>query len=651
MSNSSIPWALNSSHFFWLLTDWSLHEVSSPGKFHEGILGWGEFLISRFGLFVVLATCFLSGCANGDKNPATESIEGQYIVVMKRKSSSVMNAMSALNQTHNLQNPKKIFSTVLQGGVYQLEDDQVEAVRNDPRVAYVEQDQRVRVGSVQSSAPWGLDRIDQNNLPLNQTYISPDGGAQVNVYVVDTGILTSHQDFGGRASSGFDFIDQDSDATDCNGHGTHVAGSIGGAVHGVAKNVKLIAVRVLDCEGSGSFSGVIAGIDWVTANHIKPAVANMSLGGGASQAVDDAVAASIAAGVTYAVAAGNENQNACNTSPSRVPAAITVGSSTRADQRSSFSNFGSCVDIFAPGSDILSTWMTSPSSTNTISGTSMASPHVAGVAALYLASHPQALPQEVASAILAGAVPGKISNVGTGSPNLLLSSLFGVAPENPPPVEPLPEPVAGILQNGLPVSGLESAKDGEKFFTIAVPAGATNLRTEISGGSGDADLYLRAGAKPLVSNYDCRPYLGGSRESCVVAAPVVGVYHVMVRANSAYSGLVLKASFSSAAPEPGAPCSGCQKYSGRLNAKGDFQYKPSDEYQAIAGVQQFFLKGPSNADFDLYLYKKNGSTWTQVASAVKSSSSEQISYSGTAGIYRLKVISYSGSGAFDLWLK
>lgn len=599
----------------------------------------------------MLGTIFLSGCAKGDKNPATEPIEGQYIVVMKRKSSSVVNAMSALNQTHNLQNPKKIFSTVLQGGVYHLEDDQVEAVKNDPRVAYVEQDQRVRVGSVQSNAPWGLDRIDQNNLPLDQTYTSPVGGAQVNVYVLDTGILTSHQDFGGRASTGFDFIDHDNDATDCNGHGTHVAGSIGGAVHGVAKNAKLIAVRVLDCQGSGSFSGVIAGIDWVTANHIKPAVANMSLGGGASQAVDDAVAASIAAGVIYAVAAGNENQNACNTSPSRVPAAITVGSSTRADQRSSFSNFGSCVDIFAPGTDILSTWITSPSSTNTISGTSMASPHVAGVAALYLASYPSALPAEVASAILAGAVPGKISNVGTGSPNLLLSSLFGAAPADPAPSEPPPEPVTGQLQNGVPITGLESAKDGEKFFTIAIPAGATNLRIELSGGRGDADLYLRAGTKPSVSAYDCRPYLGGSTESCVVAAPVAGAYHVMIRAYSAYSGLVMKATYSSPAPEPVAPCLGCQKYSGRLNAKGDFQHKPSDEYQAGAGVQQFFLTGPSNADFDLYLYKKNGTAWAQVASAVKSSSSELINYSGTAGTYRLKVISYSGSGVFDLWMK
>jgi serine protease len=608
-------------------------------------------LISRFVLFVTLGTIILGGCAKNEENPTTEPIEGQYIVVMKHKSSSAVNAMSGLNQRHNLQNPKKIFSTVLQGGVYQLEDSQVEALRRDPRVAYVEQDQRVRVRSVQTNAPWGLDRIDQNNLPLNQTYISPDGGAEVNVYVVDTGILTSHQDFGGRASSGFDFVDQDSDATDCNGHGTHVAGSIGGAVHGVAKNVKLIGVRVLDCQGSGSFSSVIAGIDWVTANHIKPAVANLSLGGGASQAVDDAVIASITAGVIYVVAAGNENQNACNSSPSRVPAAITVGSSTRADQRSSFSNFGSCVDIFAPGSDILSTWIGSPSSTNTISGTSMASPHVAGVAALYLASHPSAAPQDVAGAILAGAVPGKISNVGSGSPNLLLSSLFGAAPADPVLPEPLPEPVADDLQNGVTISGLESAKDGERFFKIAIPAGASNLRIEISGGSGDADLYVRAGNQPSISTYDCRPYLGGSSETCVVAAPAVGVYHVMIRAYSAYSGLVVKASYSSPVAQPVAPCSGCQKYSGVLNAKGDFQYKPSDEYQAAAGVQQFFLSGPPSADFDLYLYKKSGTSWAQVASAVRSSSSEQINYSGSAGTYRLKVISYRGTGAFELWMK
>jgi len=599
-------------------------------------------------LSVLLTLILISGCSEGDKKVVNEPIEGQYIVVFKRSSEMVANTVSELVETHDLPEPKKIFSAALHGGVYHLEDEQVEALKEDPRIAYIEQDRRIHIESVQNNAPWGLDRLDQNNLPLNNAYETGNGGAGVNAYIIDTGILLTHQDFQGRARSGFDFVDQDNDATDCNGHGTHVAGTVGGALHGVAKNVNLIAVRVLDCEGSGSFSGVIAGIEWVTANHVGPAVANMSLGGGASQAVDDAVAASIASGVTYVVAAGNENQNACNTSPSRVPAAITVGSSTRADQRSSFSNFGSCVDIFAPGSDILSAWFNSNTATNTISGTSMASPHVAGVAALYLSAHPQALPSEVSSAVKASGVANKISNVGTGSPNLLLSSLFGAAPEPQP--EPEPGPVTPVLQNGVAVSALSGEKTGESYFTVEVPAGATNLLVAISGGSGDADLYLKAGAKPSLSDYDCRPYKGGNDESCAVTAPVAGVYHVLIRGYSAYAGLSVKASFTVAGSGV-VPCAGCQLYTGNLKAKGDFQYKPMDEYQAAAGVQQFILSGPAGTDFDLYLYKKNGSTWTQVASAVKSSSSESLSYSGTAGTYRLKVISYAGAGAFELWMK
>jgi len=247
----------------------------------------------------------------------------------------------------------------------------------------------------------------------------------VTAYIIDTGIRMSHTQFGGRASSGYDFVDNDSNANDCHGHGTHVAGTVGGSTYGVAKGVTLKAVRVLDCSGSGTNSGVIAGINWVTSNHAAgaKAVANMSLGGSVSTSLDSAVSASIADGVVYAIAAGNSNRSACNSSPARVSSAITVGATTSTDARASYSNYGSCLDLFAPGSSITSSWYSSDTATNTISGTSMATPHVAGVAALYLQGH-TATPQQVRDAIVAAATSGVVSNRMPGSPNKLLYSLI-----------------------------------------------------------------------------------------------------------------------------------------------------------------------------------------------------------------------------------
>jgi len=298
------------------------------------------------------------------------------------------------------------------------------ALANEPHVELVEQDQIMTANVTQSPATWGIDRIDQRNLPLSNSYTYNFTGAGVHAYIIDTGIRVTHQQFAGRTGNGFTSINDGQGTNDCNGHGTHVSGTVGGTTYGVAKGVTLHPVRVLSCSGSGSNAGVIAGVDWVTNNHASPAVANMSLGGGISTALDNAVANSIASGVTYAIAAGNSNANACNFSPARVGTAVTVGSTTTTDARSSFSNFGTCVDIFAPGSSITSSWNTSDTATNTISGTSMATPHVAGVAALFLQQSPSASPAAVATGLINAATTGVVGNPGSGSPNRLLHSLF-----------------------------------------------------------------------------------------------------------------------------------------------------------------------------------------------------------------------------------
>ncbi len=373
----------------------------------------------------------------GELRTVQNPIRGQYIVVLKdgtaslageRSSAPRVSAKAGEVARKHRAKVVRSFNRALRGFVAQADDRALASLLSDPNVAYIEEDGYDSINATQTGATWGIDRVDQRNLPLSGSYTYDTTASGVHAYIIDTGVLLSHSQFTGRVGNGYDAVTSGGNANDCNGHGTHVAGTVGGTTYGIAKGVTIHPVRVLGCTGSGTNSGVIAGMDWVANNHVKPAVANMSLGGGASTATDDAVQRMVSAGVTVVVAAGNDNANACNYSPARATNAITVGSTTSTDARSSFSNYGSCVDIFGPGSSITSSWYTSSTATNTISGTSMASPHVAGVAALYLAANPSATPAQVTTAIINASTPNKVTSAGTGSPNRLLYSLFGSTP-------------------------------------------------------------------------------------------------------------------------------------------------------------------------------------------------------------------------------
>jgi subtilisin family serine protease len=345
-------------------------------------------------------------------------IEGSYIVVLNDDAdASSVAAVAGVS-------PRHVYTAALNGFAATLNAGQLNALRHNPAVAFVEQDQVAELATTQSGATWGIDRTDQRARPLSGTYNYTSTASNVRAYIIDTGVRATHSEFRKtdgttRAQNNYNATG-DGQASDCNGHGTHVAGTVAGKTYGIAKGAMIRAVKVFTCSGGSANSTIIAGIDWVTANHIKPAVANLSLGGGASQATDDAVNRLSNAGVFVAVAAGNSNVDACNTSPARASTVTTVASSTSTDAKSSFSNWGSCVELYAPGSSITSAWYTGDTATNTISGTSMASPHVAGVGALYKGTYGDAGYSTIRSWLINNATASVITGNVTGTPNRLL---------------------------------------------------------------------------------------------------------------------------------------------------------------------------------------------------------------------------------------
>jgi subtilisin family serine protease len=514
-----------------------------------------------------------------------EDVDGRYVVVLRQATSGSAPAVRRARAEGI--DVRQEFHQALPGFAADLDRAELAEVRADPDVAFVEAEQVFTASATQSSPPWGLDRADQKALPLSHSYTYLGTGSGVTAYVLDTGVRASHTQFGGRVVKGYSAISDGRGTADCNGHGTHVAGIIGGSTYGVAKKVRISPVRVLNCSGAGTTSRIIAGLDWVTRTHSGPAVANLSLGGGASSAVDAAVNRAISSGVTVTVAAGNDASDACRNSPARVPAAITVGATNSKDSRDTrYSGYGACLDLFAPGTNIRSAAYQSASGSIYMTGTSMAAPFAAGAAALYLQRHRSAKPATVRKAMVAAARRGVVTRAGRSSPNRLLNARsLGAAPTT--------SAAAGTA------SGTAS---GAAAGTSSATASGTS-----SGGTTTASAVRTLGSTSLAG---------------AVLEPATPCTDEAIT----YRGSLRRTGASSVEP-------------------GDAYYSSS-----TAGVHRGCLSGSDRSDLDLRLYRWNGTAWQLVAAGTRSRSTETVTYRGAPGYYYWRVVSYRGSGGYTLAL-
>lgn len=515
----------------------------------------------------------------------------------------------------------QVFGSALHGFSAELTENDVELLQDHPLVAYLEPDRVIQVRGVQSLPPWHLDRIDQRNLPLDRTYGWKADAGNVHAYVVDTGIRADHQEFTGRMGDGADFALGGRGvgfSGDCNGHGTHVAGILGGATYGAAKGVTLHAVRVLNCAGAGSTSSVIAGFEWVIENHTKPAVMNASLSGETSDALDRAAENVEKAGIFTVVAAGNEDVDACQSSPARSPKVFAVAATDRGDARAEYSNWGPCVDMFAPGSQVNSASHVSRTASTEKSGTSMAAPVVAGVGAIYLQGRPGASPVQVRQALTRNATPSVVTDARSEGNRLVFNGGSGVSQDSAPDARFRHSCRALVCQfDASESSDLEGPVSTDwEFGDGASGSGATQI----------SHTYQKAGTWTVtLTTTDSSNQTGEVSRDIVVSSI------------------------------DGAPCSSCELHEGKLSA-GEYAYIPiAGGDQRDVGTINVWLQGPPDADFDFALQRHTRrlmlSFWRTVASSSGTETEEQVSYDNRAGVYRVRIDAIAGKGRYKLWVE